>query len=267
MLADAEPGELEVIVVCNGCTDDTADRARALAHPDIKVLETPVGSKTGALNLGDDHATGFPRFYVDADIELPIRAIREVARLLREHDDILVAAPQAKVDTRDRPWWVRSYYTVWTQLPYFTEGVIGSGVYAFSERGRARFDKFPDIIADDEFARLQVSPHERQCATGVVFTITPPTSLRAIIKINTRVKAGNQQLRQRFPQLIQNDNTTPRRTLKVIAGHPPLWPHAPIYLGVMVAATLLARRKLKRQQQTVWDRDDSARETIGQRSE
>ena len=74
VLADAKPGEFEIVVVCNGCKDDTAERARRYGDR-VTVVETPVGSKIGALNLGDDHATRFPRFYVDADIQLTAHAM------------------------------------------------------------------------------------------------------------------------------------------------------------------------------------------------
>lgn len=176
-------------MVANGCTDDTAARARRFADRGVTVVETPVGSKTGALNLGDEACTSFPRFYVDADIEVTIDALREVARLL-ERDELVIAAPRAVVDYRRRPWLVRGFYAVWTSLPYFTEGVIGAGIYAFSERGRRRFDRFPDIIADDEFARLQARPHERGNTERGTFTITPPTTLRDVLKIFTRSRVG-----------------------------------------------------------------------------
>src|ERR687891_96542 len=46
------PGRLDVIVVCNGCRDDTAARARATGHP-VRVIELPVASKAAALRAGD----------------------------------------------------------------------------------------------------------------------------------------------------------------------------------------------------------------------
>ncbi len=263
LLRGTTPGEFEIVVVPNGCSDDTAARARRFEDQGVEVVETSVGSKTNALNLGDAACTRFPRFYVDADIELEADAVREVAKML-EREEFVIAAPRAIIDYRRRNRWVRAYYDVWTRLPYFTEGVIGSGVYAFSKRGRARFDQFPDIIADDEFARLQALPNERGSGRNGTFTITPPTSLWGILKINTRVRAGNYQLRERFPELVRNDNTNPARTLSVLAKSPRLWPQAPVYLGVMFLAKLRAHRKLKRDEALTWDRDDSSREAFGQ---
>jgi glycosyltransferase involved in cell wall biosynthesis len=86
-------GKLEIVVVANGCTDDTA--ARAETYPGVHVIDTSVPGKGHALNLGDSHATGFPRFYVDADIELSYDAIRAVGRVL-ERGDALVAAPASR---------------------------------------------------------------------------------------------------------------------------------------------------------------------------
>ena len=48
LLGEAEPGELEVVVVCNSCPDQTQQVARSFG-PDVCVVETPFGSKTGTL--------------------------------------------------------------------------------------------------------------------------------------------------------------------------------------------------------------------------
>src|SRR4030095_14237372 len=79
LTAGAPPGELEVIVVCNGCTDDTEARARAFGDP-VRVISTETASKALALNLGDEAARGFPRFYVHADLEVDRVAIVRGAR-------------------------------------------------------------------------------------------------------------------------------------------------------------------------------------------
>ncbi|MCH9682387.1 MAG: glycosyltransferase [Deltaproteobacteria bacterium] len=259
MLQDAKPGEFEIVVVPNGCSDDTADRARAFGEM-VKVVETPVGSKSGALNLGDEHATGFPRMYIDADIVVTTEALRDIAGMLGDDSPVLVAAPRAIIAFEDRPWQVRSFCKVWTSLPYFTEGMIGSGFYAFSRKGRERFDRFPEIIADDGFARLQAAPHERRTSSRSSFTISPPTTLRAIANVMVRVRAGNYELREKFPALFDNETTSASRSLQIIATQPGLWFHAPIYLGVMLYSKLLAHRKLQRKQQSMWERDETARQ-------
>lgn len=259
ILKDARPDEFEIVVVCNGCKDDTVERARRYEDRGVLVVDTAIPGKSHALNLGDAHVSSFPRFYVDADIQIGAEAIRDVAQMLRDDERVLVAAPQAVVDYEGRNHWVRSFYRVWTQLPYVTEGVIGSGVYAFSAAGRARFGRFPEIIADDEFARLQVAPHERACSERTSFTVTPPRTLWGVVNINTRARAGNYELQAKYPHLVRNNNTDAMRSLRVIATTPRLWPHAPIYLGVMACAKVLAHRKLRRNQAKVWERDETSR--------
>ena len=258
MLEDYKPGEFEIIVVPNGCKDDTAEKARAYGDP-VKVVETPVGNKIGALNLGDEHATGYPRMYIDADIVVSTAALREVAELLHDDSPILVGAPRAVIAYDDRPPLVKSFVKVWTSLPYFSEGLIGAGFYAFSRKGRERFGKFPDIIADDGFARLVAAPHERGTTKTHTFTIRPPATIKAMANIMVRVRAGAYQLREKFPEMFDNETTDSGRSLRSIATRPDLWRHAPIYLGVMFYAKLRAHRKLSLQQQKQWERDDTSR--------
>src|ERR1035438_1575828 len=57
-----KPGELNVVVVCNGCRDDTAMLARASGHP-VRVIELVRASKAAALRAGDAVALAFPRLY------------------------------------------------------------------------------------------------------------------------------------------------------------------------------------------------------------
>ena len=258
MLADAKPGELEVVVVCNGCTDDTAARARRFGEA-VKVIETAQVGKIHALNLGDRTVSSFPRFYVDADIELSTAAIRDVTAVLGEDSAIVAAAPRPVVDLTRRSRLVRSFYEVWTSLPYFADDMIGAGVYAFSRKGRARFAEFPDIIADDGYARLQVAPSERLCSRRSTFVITPPTTLGGILQIKTRVHAGNYELHAKYPALVANETTNGKRSLRVILTTPRLWPHSPVYLGVMALAKLLAFRKLRRPGHHEWNRDETSR--------
>src|SRR5690625_8041282 len=55
LTADSPRHLLEIIVVCNGCTDRTGDVARAVARqrPDVRVVEIATASKVAALREGD----------------------------------------------------------------------------------------------------------------------------------------------------------------------------------------------------------------------
>jgi glycosyltransferase involved in cell wall biosynthesis len=86
---------LEIIVCCNGCTDRTAEIAREFGHP-VRVLETPRGSKTGALNMGDAAASTFPRIYLDADIQLDRRGVARIVEALQS-EAALAVAPRMRV--------------------------------------------------------------------------------------------------------------------------------------------------------------------------
>src|SRR5690349_17015586 len=76
-----DPAALDVVVACNGCVDDTAQRARLSGHP-VRVLELGQASKAAALRAGDEAARYFPRLYLDADVVLAgPSALRVIDRL------------------------------------------------------------------------------------------------------------------------------------------------------------------------------------------
>ena len=82
---DIGDGRVEAVVIANGCTDGTADLARAWsrAHSTIPVtvLELPDGNISAALNAGADAARGRIVAIVDADSRMePSLARRIVER-------------------------------------------------------------------------------------------------------------------------------------------------------------------------------------------
>ena len=253
----AREGELEVIVACNGCTDGTADAARAFGPP-VRVVETQRASKIAALNLGDEHAGGFPRFYLDADIDLTPTDVRAVAAALGE-GGALAAAPKAVVDYSGSSWWVRAFYEIWLRLPYHREGMIGSGVYALSEAGRARFGAFPEIIADDGYVRSLFAPGERVTVESCTFTIRAPLTLGGLIKVKTRSRLGLMELRRRFPEQAGTDRKRWGPSLARIARTPRLWPCAVAYAGVVLITRSRARKQLANLSEYRWERDESSR--------
>ncbi|MEZ4281065.1 MAG: glycosyltransferase [Myxococcota bacterium] len=261
MTTGAQPGELEILVVCNGCTDDTAAIAAAFGPP-VRVLDCPVASKQAALNLGHATASGYPRFFVDADIELPIDSIRRVADVLRG-GEIHGAAPRIRVDLAKTSWPVRAYYDIWLRTPYVAEGMLGSGVYAISEEGARRFDAFPDIISDDGFVRLLFKPSERQSVDGSHFVMTPPRTLRSQIHVNVRRRAGRFEMAALHPGETRAEAATQRFAVARLARDPRRWPGLAVYAFAKAASVLLYRWKALRGRQKEWNRDDSSRAPAG----
>lgn len=254
----ARDGEIDVIVVCNGCTDDTARRARVYG-PIVRVIETPVASKSHALNLGDRAARGFPRFYIDADVVVSLESVRGVAAVL-DAGAALAAAPRAEFDLSGCASGVRAFYRVWQALPYLRQGMVGSGAYALGREGRARFDQFPAITADDAFVRLQFRSDERQTVPTCSFTVTPPRTLGMLIRIKTRGHFGNFELKHRHPHLFANEDVQHGAALRRLAiRRPAMLPDIAIYAFVRLVSRLLSYRRYYLGNHRFWERDNSSR--------
>jgi glycosyltransferase involved in cell wall biosynthesis len=256
--SDAAADSFQVILVANGCSDRTAEVARR-AWDRVDVVETDIPSKSNALNLGDAKATGFPRFYMDADITLSPDAISIIGARMAE-TGALAAAPAMEMRFTGTSWPVRAYYRVWQRLPYVKEGMIGVGIYALSEEGRRRFDRFPSIIADDGFIRRLFKPHERLCVEECRSIVTAPSSLWGLIKIKSRSRLGGYELSEKFPELSQNEPKGYGDAFWGLARRPALWPALVVYVGVNLIARLRATKMHRGRAHGVWERDDTSRQ-------
>ena len=139
-------GELDVVVVCNGCSDETAALALSSRYP-VRVVELRSASKPAALRSGDAAARTFPRLYLDADVLMHGSAARLVLERLRS--GALAARPPIQYEARGASAPVRSYYRARSRVPAVLGSLWGAGVYGFSATGRSRFGAFPDVVADD----------------------------------------------------------------------------------------------------------------------
>lgn len=253
ILADARPGEFEIVVACNGCTDDTADIARTFA--DVTVVDVERPSKIAALNAADAIASTFPRIYLDADVSVDTNALRAVSSALQ--NGALAAAPRPLVDASESALVVRLYFAVWRRLGYATRNVVGSGVYGLSEAARSRFDHFPDLIADDGYVYSLFAPHERVNPSGAVFTVRAPRTARATLNRRERITLGNLQLQRTTGRTMQ----VPRPTWRdVLRREPWLLPAGVVFLTINHLASKRAQRRLARGDVGNWNRDHTTRE-------
>lgn len=258
LIDGARPGELEIIVACNGCTDRTAEAARRFGGC-VRVVEIETASKVAALNAGDALAGGFPRFYVDADVVIGLDSIRRMAAAL-ERGEALAAWPEPRTDLSRASWPVRAFYAVWLALPYNRDGGrVGAGVYALSRVGRERFAAFPDVINDDGFVRFRFAPGERVTVPGAVSMVQAPRDLVSLVRVKTRVRVGQFQLRERFPASPAADRKSPLAILKTVLLRPGLWPCLPVYIGVTLLVRRRARIRQRRSDIQDWGRDASTR--------
>jgi len=251
--------DLEIIVVCNGCSDRTADIVRTFDQ--VKCIETDIALKTHALNLGDKAASYFPRFYLDADIRLSLKDIAIVVQTMAEKK-ALAAAPMAKMDFTGSSWAVKSYYDIWCNLPYCREGMIGAGVYVVSEEGRKRFSEFPKVSCDGLFIRDLFKGDERIGVKGAVSIVSAPTSLNGLIKIMTRSRLGIYEFKARYPELVKNEGKDYGGAVKELLGRVYLWPKAFVYLSVNLISRMRARQQSITLGYSHWERDDSSREKM-----
>lgn len=247
---------MEVIVSANGCTDQTAEVAGARG---AVVLDRPEPGKTAALNAADRVATLFPRIYLDADIVIPPGAIDHLLTTLSRTPGALAAVPRRRIVTAGRPLAVKAYFAINERLPVFRSALFGRGMITLTEEGRARFDEFPGVIADDLFLDSLFSDAEKAPVAEVEVTVEAPHTTRDLLARLVRVRRGNTQLRAGAASgsvatsVHRSDRWAWFRD--VVVPEPRLAFAAVPYVGITLWAGLLARR----QTSTAWGRDNSTR--------
>ena len=210
---------VQIVVVANGCHDATpaiaADRAAAFARRGwgLEVLELPAGGKPGALNAGDRAAVHDARLYLDADIRVGANMLALLIPMLSQ-DRAVYAGGRLRV-VPPRSTVSRLYARFWSQLPFLTEGVSGAGLFAVNAIGRRRWDRFPDIIADDAFVRACFSDNERVLVPEDYFW-PMAEGFTQLVRTRRRQNRGMTQLLEQFPELSKTTGT--RATASAVLG-------------------------------------------------
>ena len=183
-----QPGEFHMVVVANGCSDDTAARARAAA-PAAKVIETPRRGKTHALNLGRMAAPpGAILICLDADLEVTAEALRALIAPLRR-GEALAACGRMDVLTELSSPAVRAFYRGWRLNPYFGRGKFG-GLFALTPEAAGRVFPLPPVTADDEFVRRSFAADETAFIPTCIFTARAPRTLGSLLRVRRRSLRG-----------------------------------------------------------------------------
>lgn len=202
ILSDGAITKSQIIIVCNACHDNTAEVVRQFAIKaenllkqqkiEILILETPIASKTNAINLGHSKATHLKRILLDADILISGASL--VTLYSEMHlNNALVASPKAIFNYAKSDFWVNQYYQVASVSNYNRFQRI-SNVIALSEQATQRLGNLPSIIADDEYISRQFCESEKLVVDKCYFEFACPLNVISLLKTQTRVRLGNIQL-------------------------------------------------------------------------
>ncbi|HEV2130468.1 MAG TPA: glycosyltransferase family 2 protein, partial [Longimicrobiaceae bacterium] len=208
---DYAPDRLEVIVVCNGCTDDSVAILERLARrePRVKVLESPAEhGKSGAINLGVERASGRYVVFTDARQHFDPWVLHH---LLAPFRDPQVGAVTGRliIKSSDRPAveGVRWYWEVETALRLAesrTGSVIGATGAIYAIR-RELFRPMPaNLILDDLFVPLSITlrGYRTAMAPDAVAVDRPSPHPKQEFIRKRRTMLGNIQLVRVMPSLL-----------------------------------------------------------------
>ncbi len=250
------PPKVEVLVVANGCLDDTASVARSFRT--VKVVEISEASKKAALAEGNRIAAFEARAYVDADVVISQRDLLELFKTVRD-GAWLAAAPERALVKNGVSRIVQWYYDVWERLPQVRTGLFGRGVIVISAAGHARISLLPQVMSDDLLLSEEFTEDERIVVKGTQVSIWLPRSVADLLRRRIRVSTGNAEMDE-LDLRKRESRTSMHSVLGVLRESPGILPKIVIFLGIAFIARLGARRRVNQRDFTTWLRDESSRQ-------
>lgn len=202
------PMGAEAIVVANGCRDGTAQVAQDMAGAAqatgwrLVVLDLAQGGKPNALNAGDLAAKGDLRVYLDADVIVSPGLMAALVAVMTT-DEPRYATGTARIPPAQSRV-TRAYARFWQRLPFAQSNAPGYGLFAVNAAGRARWGKFPAIISDDTFVRLQLQPEER-VQVSALYDWPMIEGFTALTRVRRRQNQGVAEIDRLYPGLLARE--------------------------------------------------------------
>lgn len=249
-------GLVDVVVVCNGCTDRTVEVARRYAA--VRIVEIHTASKTAALNAGDAIATRFPRLYLDADIAIGTATLRALFEALDASGPRAARAPY-RYDVGGASPLVRAYYRARRRLPVRSTDLWGAGAFAVNRAGRGLFGPFPELVADDLFVSLVFGDEVKVSIDAEPVLVRTPPTTKDLFAVVRRANRGNRQLAHHPAGSVIFDHTSVRATvvalLRSVSG-----PRSLIDASAYAAIAVAARASVVLGGDRGWERDEGSRD-------
>lgn len=237
---DAAAGTLRVVVAANACRDATVATARsreaafAARGSKLIVLDIAEPGKPNALDCAEAEAAEGARVFLDADVICDPELIGQIRIALA------TAAPRYATGTLcvmpARSSFTRAYARLWQNLPFFQSGAVGAGFFAVNPAGRARWGRFPRIISDDTFVRVNFTPEER-VEVPARYHWPMIEGFRGLVKVRRRQDAGVMQMQALYPQLMANEAKPPLHKTRLLG----LALRQPLDLAAYLAVHLAVR--------------------------
>lgn len=181
-----------VIYVLNATTDGSAEVIRQTFGSAVSIVSIEESGKTVALNKGDDRAGRGPRVYLDADVCVAMDMFPALLGPLAVGAADLVA-PRLEVDLEGAGPVARRVGRVWAdQLGRRPDAYMNCT--AFSQSGLARRGPWPNVLADDDWARDRIDPARRMIVETARAQITPPRDLLGWLTVRARWIRGGWEL-------------------------------------------------------------------------
>lgn len=242
----------EIYVCCNGCVDKTEEIVKSFDK--VNLISTDVPSKINAIRLVESYDIGYPRVYVDSDISIDKNSVVKIIDYLSGQEEPYLAVPQPYIDTSMSSLGVKLFYSVWVHTTHCLDDGYGSCVFALNKSARDLFDEFPEIISDDGFVRGIVPAGNIEVVKGAVSTVSPPKNLSGLVKIKTRSKLGNYELKRMGYDIYQSVHGKPKH-YKFVGFFAMC-----VYYVINLISSFQARTKLKKLDSYVWQRDETSRQ-------
>ena len=227
LLLELNSHNVELIYVCNGCVDGSATYLRETLGGRGSVIEIAEASKTEALNLGDEAATSFPRFYLDADVIVSVGVFEQLVSAL-ESGRFNLVSPRVLFDKSLSSQIAAMIMGVWECLPHGqTDGF--HHLLGLSQQGRQLWGRFPRITGDDAFITSHIPPDRRKVVSEAIVSTWAPRTYWSWIKIRARWARGHRELRELG--ILEPQTPSQGKALIRLLGRVSSWPGVLLYLS------------------------------------